>query len=158
MGSFLGFKAHDVGEVEVVPDAATQPGRRVWGLQVHPFEERLYYGVWWETYLGTEVSCNVTSASNEIWSVALDPSTGLPDATTTRLEFLLPDFLGSGRSSPPADIAFSSSGKMLVAERSMQSDSALCSYTHIGYADFDGDPNTSHPVSYSDIITIVDNI
>ncbi len=87
----------------------TQLGRRIWGVQV--YQNRLYYSVWNE-------SSGAPSAteSNEIWSVGLD-GLGMPDATTAQREFAVPDWNATNFSNPTSSIAFSSKGKMLLAER-----------------------------------------
>jgi len=88
-------------------------GERVWGLQVH--NNRLYYGVWQEDF------SNASPAyTNTIWSIAL---TGGNFSGTPVLEISLPPIPGASYnaplSMPPADIAFSQTGCMLVAERGM---------------------------------------
>ncbi|MCA9690426.1 MAG: hypothetical protein KC636_12515, partial [Myxococcales bacterium] len=90
-------------------------GERVWGVQSHA--GRLYYGVWWE-------HTNTVSAqeSNEVWSVAYIDEFGVPDPATAQLEFKLPGINNSNYSNPVADITFTASGSMIVAERTMIGD------------------------------------
>ncbi|MCB9865909.1 MAG: LamG domain-containing protein [Phycisphaerales bacterium] len=90
-------------------------GERVWGLQV--YNNRLYYGVWAEDF--SNVSASVT---NTIWSIAL---VGGSFSGTAVQEIALPPMPGGfsiPMSSPPADIAFSQTGCMLIAERGMSFD------------------------------------
>ncbi len=89
----------------------TQLGRRVWGVAVHPTENRLYYGVWWE---GSSVGANPTE-DNEVWSVALDAS-GNPIAATANREFAHPA-LQPSFSNPAAGLSFSNTNSLLVGER-----------------------------------------
>ncbi len=116
--------------LSVIADIATQGftklGRRVWGVAVH--EGRLYYSVWWED--ARRGGQSVTEA-NEIWSVGITAAgTFVPNSTVR--EFLMPQGpvpSGSGPllhpadsqvipySNPVADIHFSQSGHMFLAER-----------------------------------------
>lgn len=84
----------------------TQAGRRVWGLQV--YQGRLYYGVWNDDYQ--------PGVDQEVWSVQLDPGGDFMPATAKR-EIILPPYPNQQFSNPPSDIAFSNTGRMLVAER-----------------------------------------
>jgi hypothetical protein len=101
----------------------TKRGRRVWGLAVHPGENRLYYGVWWEN----TTAANPTE-SNEVWSVALDPA-GDPIPLTANREFLHPNLFSY--SNPAAGLNFTRAGSLLVAERTVGADhqSRLLEYT-----------------------------
>ncbi len=88
----------------------TQLGRRVWG--VHVYDGRLYYAVYWE-----DQGQQSAAEANEVWSVALNGGGGNPfNAATAQLELSVPVFQGV-YSNPVASIAFSSTGKMLLAER-----------------------------------------
>ncbi len=89
----------------------TQLGRRIWGLEIH--NGRLFYSVWWE-HAGNPSA----TEANEIWSIPLSTFTTGP----AQLEVTLPIYQGN-YSNPVADISFSPTGAMLVAERSMYSDS-----------------------------------
>ena len=92
-------------------DSLTPLGRRVWGVQV--FENRLYYGVWWE-----DKSHPSAIDANEVWSVGLNPVTGEFLPATAQLEVTLPPRAASlNWSQPVASIDFSVSGAMLLAER-----------------------------------------
>ncbi len=91
-------------------------GDRVWGIGVR--ENRVYYGIWVE-----DLGRPDTTAANTVWSVALDSGGDFLPATD-QLEITLPDvFSSGGYSNPVSDITFSSSGAMLLGERSMVSDS-----------------------------------
>ena len=93
------------------PDTMTKLGRRVWGVKV--FEDRLYYGIWWEDNVNPSAAL-----ANEIWSVALDASTGQFLPATAILEASLPPRnVFSNYSLPVASIDFSPAGMMLLAER-----------------------------------------
>lgn len=83
----------------------TPAGRRVWGLQ--PFEGRLYYGVWAESY------------PHQVWSVALDGAGGVVPGSAY-WEAVQP--IGSTIGQPISDIAFSDAGNMFIAERTMNGD------------------------------------
>ena len=91
----------------------TALGRRVWAVQV--YNGRLYYSVW-----GSDSGRQV--APNEIWSVALNAADGrfLPGQTV--LEITPPNFSSGNFSNPVSDIAFSSTGSMLIGERTMNQD------------------------------------
>jgi hypothetical protein len=93
------------------PDTMTALGRRVWGVKA--FQDRLYYGVWWEDKVNPSAAL-----ANEIWSVALDASTGQFLPNTAILEATLPPRnVFSNYSLPVASIDFSPAGMMLLAER-----------------------------------------
>ncbi len=114
-------------------------GRRIWGLD--DFGGRLYYAVWNE-----DMGCHTFSPNfdplrgcldpllveNEIWSVAIDPASGGFVAGSAQLEVSIPGMIdGAGGwpdnevSNPVADIEFTASGKMLLAERSRLEDTGL---------------------------------
>jgi hypothetical protein len=101
------------------PDAATSLfpplGDRVWAVQAH--NNRLYFSVWAED-LGRPSPLN----ANQIWSIALDGSGNFSGAP--QLELLLPPNTGQIYSNPVADIRFTSSGSMLLAERGMSDDTS----------------------------------
>ena len=93
------------------PDTMSPLGRRIWGVQV--FGGRLYYAVWWE-----DKTHPSALDANEIWSVALDSTTGDFIPTSAQLEVSLPPRAGSANwSLPVASIEFTKSGAMLLAER-----------------------------------------
>ena len=116
-----GVDGHNAAALVPIPDdstsSLTQLGRRIWGLQVNEGEDRLYYGVWWET------STDVAGVENEVWSVALDPVTRDPIAASAQLEFQInakPLQWGGTAVNPVADITFDATGTRLVlAQRSM---------------------------------------
>ena len=91
-------------------------GQRPWGIQV--FNGRVYFGNW--TNDGRQDS---NSAKNTIWSIGINPSTGDFAAGAALLEITLDQPLNKignvPYSSPVSDIAFSSGGKLLIAERTM---------------------------------------
>jgi hypothetical protein len=89
------------------PDALTDSGRRVFGLQV--FQNRLYYSVW-------------STVANEIWSVGLDPSGNFITVGPNgpRVEITAPTYPALLHPDlPVTDIAFSQAGNMLIAERAI---------------------------------------
>ncbi len=107
-----------------VPTAFVPLGERTWGVGYH--NGRVYFARWQED-IGRP-----SSASNEIWSIGLNPTTGEFSAATfnsttqayedgEKLEITLPCFQGNW-SNPVSDIAFAADGRMLVAERTMSSD------------------------------------
>ncbi|MCH2142276.1 MAG: hypothetical protein MK077_04685 [Phycisphaerales bacterium] len=96
----------------------TALGDRPWAVEAH--DGRLYYSLWNEDLV------NYTSTSaNEVWSIKLDPAGGFIPGTTM-LEITTTDlYAGQGRSAPIADMRFTQSGSLLLAERSMQGNSSL---------------------------------
>ncbi len=92
----------------------TAAGRRVWGLQV--YNGRLYYSVWNVDYYNSS-----TTTANEIWSVGINPggafNLGPIGSGGPRREITLPTY-APNFSSPVSSIAFSKSGRMILAERS----------------------------------------
>lgn len=84
-------------------------GERIWGIQV--FDCHLYFGTWSEDY-------SFDGEPNSVWSleIAADGSLVGPEA----LQVTLPE--RNGRTFPISDIAFSSGGLMMLAERSMYDD------------------------------------
>jgi len=118
-----------------IPDAPasefTPFGRRVWGVE--EYRGRLYYAVWNEdqgcdptyTYFGAGRGClDVTLVDNEIWSVAIDPTTGGFMLATAQREITLPTlddgpntYPDNRISNPVTDIDFTADGRMLLAER-----------------------------------------
>ncbi|HKR02697.1 MAG TPA: hypothetical protein VJT09_18605, partial [Pyrinomonadaceae bacterium] len=104
---------NDTDNVTLNPSAPfTKRGRRPWAVQV--LYDRLYYSIWWTN------SSQPTGHPNEIWSIGLD-STG-NFIGSARRELVLPSMPSSTPSNPVADISFSPTGKMLLAERTMNSD------------------------------------
>ena len=98
----------------------TALGRRVWGLAA--YQDRLYYAVWWED-VATSADRAKAAESNEIWSIAIGPDGRLLPLDVRR-EILLPPF-STDVSNPVSDISFSSTGRMLLAERTMAGDTGL---------------------------------
>lgn len=89
---------------------------RPWSVEVH--NGRLYYSMW------NEDTVNYTNADfNEIWSIKLDAAGGFIAGTET-LEITIPE-LYQHRSAPVADMRFSKTGTLLLAERSMQGNTSL---------------------------------
>jgi hypothetical protein len=94
----------------------TSFGELLWGIDAYGTDAssvRLYFARW-------NCSLGPSQTQNEIWSVSLDANGNF--SGTEQLEISLPhyyppDFYGS---SPVSDIRFSSVGRMLVAERSME--------------------------------------
>ncbi|MEZ4910429.1 MAG: HYR domain-containing protein [Saprospiraceae bacterium] len=105
-------------------------GQRPWGLGVVDEDGtiKLYYSLW-----NADLRHNVSSNTrvNQIWSVSLDGS-GNPIASTESLELTLPILTGGTTyymSNPVADIAFNTSGEMLLAERGMIDDFGIPYHT-----------------------------
>lgn len=92
------------------PSGFTQVGRRVWGVQV--FNGKLYYSIWGQDNRRQE-------GSNQIWSVGLDSAGRFTGPGM--LEITMP-LISSSFSNPVSDIAFSSTGDMLTAEKTMNRD------------------------------------
>lgn len=80
----------------------TDNRRVVWGLQVCPLDGRLYYAVY-----------NGNSAPCEIWSVGLDPTTGVFLPATAQLDITVPTT--PQYRAPVASLQFSSDGTQLFA-------------------------------------------
>jgi len=90
---------------------------RPWAVEAH--DGRLYYSLW------NEDTVNYSSGDfNEIWSIELDAAGGFVPGTDVS-EIILPGFYQSQYSAPVADMRFSKTGSLLLAERSMQGDSYL---------------------------------
>ena len=87
-------------------------GRRPWAVSVQ--RNRLWYSIW-----SDNIGKN-TGKPNEIWSVALDVN-GDPIGSA-RLEIALPPYAGN-ISNPVSDLRFGPMGTMMLAERSMSSNS-----------------------------------
>ncbi|MGL4599230.1 MAG: gliding motility-associated C-terminal domain-containing protein [Bacteroidia bacterium] len=96
---------------------------RIWGISVYGGDTgttRVYFARWREMLWSP-------SQRNEIWSVALDASGNF--IGTEQLEISVPSIQSSGGgTNPTAQINFSTDGKMLLAERSMSTDSATDSH------------------------------
>ena len=90
-------------------------GKRVWAVKAAG--SRVYYSVW------SRDSGRTGSGPNQIWSVAIDGS-GNFVANSQALELTLPSRPGTNYSNPVADITFDANCCMLVAERSMYSDTS----------------------------------
>ena len=88
-------------------------GRRPWGLVTH--NNTLFMGMW-----NQDIGHSPGAGPNQIWSVALNSTTGAPIPSTMHLEITMPALTGHNFSSPVSDIRFTAVGSMLVAERSMQ--------------------------------------
>mgnify|MGYP006173304277 CR=1 FL=1 len=90
---------------------------RPWAVEAH--DGRLYYSLW------NEDTVNYSSGDfNEIWSIELDAAGGFVPGTDVS-EIILPGFYQAQYSTPVADMRFSKTGSLLLAERSMQGDSYL---------------------------------
>ena len=118
-GTCLSTWDHATGIVsDCAPEAGDLPGaaplgERVWA--VGTFNGRVYYSIWAE-----DSGAQSPLDANEIWSVAYDAA-GEFIGGTEQLEISVP-FYFPEYSNPVADIAFSSSGAMMLAERSMDTD------------------------------------
>lgn len=83
---------------------------RIWGVQVNKDESRLYFGTWKEDRVDS-------SGRNEVYSIILDSNGDF--VGTEFLEITMTIQGGLLRTQPISDIAFSPSGDLAVAERSM---------------------------------------
>lgn len=108
--STFDFYAPDDGAPGITP-----LGERAWGVAV--YANRLYYGVWWADF--NQV---VQPRGNEIRSVGLSEEGEF--LNDDRNEFDVPSLGGIGGIAAISDIAFSTDGRMVIAERSMRSDLA----------------------------------
>ncbi len=109
---------------------------RTWGVAY--FNNRVYFGTWKE-----DTGRPNGAAANEIWSIGL---TGAGEFAATNLgggnfengevmEISIPVLPGGNYSNPVSDIAFSKTGKMLLAERTMATDCGGAFSTNwFGYA------------------------
>lgn len=119
LGTCLSTWDHATGIVsDCAPEAGDAPGaaplgERVWA--VGTFNGRVYYSIWHE-----DNGAQSPIDANEIWSVAYDAA-GEFIGGTEQLEISVPVY-ALEYSNPVADIAFSESGAMMLAERSMQTD------------------------------------
>ena len=121
-GTLVGTYDHGVGD-NGAPGFAPL-GERVWAVAV--YGGRLYYSLWNE-----DIARPNLTGKNEIWSVALDGS-GFPVGLGV-LEISMPEIDAfSNWSNPVAGIGFSDAGLMLVAERSMDSDTSSTAHVSWG--------------------------
>lgn len=89
-------------------------GERLWAIEVHPIEGRLYFGRW-------EEDGGAPGTPNSIWSVDLAADGSFAGAEM--LEVTIPPVSGSCTTThPAADLAFSSAGNMLIGTRGMSTD------------------------------------
>ncbi len=98
-------------------------GERVWAVQAH--QGRLYYSVWGQNKDQFAPTSVVGTTPNRVWSVALTPAGDFVPSSRQQ-EVQTPAHPGNvyapaalAFSSPIADISFSSSCRMLLAERDM---------------------------------------
>lgn len=92
---------------------------RIWGVQVHYQQSRLYYGTW----VNFENFCEDNGMISKLFSVALDATTGDFVAGSERLDLDFAVTTPTSVGHPIADIAFSSDGKaMMVGERAVTGD------------------------------------
>lgn len=105
----------DLGNAGLAPQ-----NELIWGIGV--YGDRVYFGRWREC-----TSHQAIGIQNEVWSIELQ-MTGEFNATINgagdfagndQFEFSLPSYGTTDYSNPVSDIAFSGSGNMLVAERSV---------------------------------------
>lgn len=160
-----GVDGRVAGGLEAIPNigsfgnsSATIKGRRVWGVEIYNpgSGPRLYYSVVWRyngqapqqsdysnpPYNGSGININDEDTNNQIWSVALDPTTGDFLPATARREFTT-TYPGLWQSSatenqdaskwPVSDIAFvGSSGMMVLATRGAQDNGSNDIISHEG--------------------------
>lgn len=94
---------------------AARLGERVWAVQ--NLNDRLYYSLWIE-----DAGQQNASAANQIWSIQIDGA-GEFIAGTEQLELNVPPHSGN-YSNPVSDIAFNERGNMMLAERSMSTNTS----------------------------------
>ncbi|MCU1348777.1 MAG: hypothetical protein JWO56_1807, partial [Acidobacteria bacterium] len=91
-------------------------GARPWGIQV--YNGRVFFAIW-----ANDGRVGTNNANNTIWSIGVNPINGDFAPGQALLEVTLDQPLvkisGAPYSSPVSDIAFSSAGRMLLAERTM---------------------------------------
>ncbi|MCA9260723.1 MAG: hypothetical protein KDA61_16030, partial [Planctomycetales bacterium] len=110
-GATIGVFDHGIADPGDAQVAAL--GERVWAVEVH--NGTLYYSVWVEDRARID-----NARANEIWSIDVSSGT-FAGAATKRLD--VPALPQLTYSNPVSDISFGPTGKMLLNERSMQSDS-----------------------------------
>ncbi len=103
LGSYDPFQAF--GSYANTPGGFAPLGERLWG--VGTFEGRLYFARWNRD--------SISGPANEVWSIALAPF-GVP-VGQPRLEVAVPGNM------PVADIEFAPDGRMLLAQRTMETPS-----------------------------------
>lgn len=145
MNGALAGPLYDHGAADNGVPGFSPLGDRVWAVAVHA--GRLYYSIWVEDEGRPDAN-----RANEIWSVGLD-ATGLPSGAPV-LEISMPVYEDDW-SNPVAGIGFSDEGLMLVAERSM--DSNTTSNAHLSWGSeyvFSGtwNPTANSPLSISSLI------
>ncbi len=127
------YEAFDIFQMDVDSLGYAPLGQLTWGIAYNPFDERLYFGRWMQNGGRLPAPNNCRSCDNEnqteglgpntIHSVPLDENGSLvlndlrTDITLERV-FQLTD-LDTLISNPVSDIAFSTTGKMLITERTM---------------------------------------
>lgn len=111
-------------------DGVAPLGERPWGVAV--YANRVYYGVWWTDFL-----IPVQIRNNEVRSVGLDEHGEF--LNDDRNEFDIQPIPGLAGASAVSDITFSSTGRMIVAERSMMSESSPLAH-HSRVMEYDGVP------------------
>lgn len=99
-------------------DGFAELGERPWGIGY--YSGRVYYGIWWEDLR----RWNQPDRKNEIRSIGVNSSGAFlnDDRHEFELKELLSNSLNGVRTSPVADIAFSTNGRMMLAERTMLGD------------------------------------
>ncbi len=97
-------------------------GELIWGIAYNPIENSVYFGRWVEN-----TSSPSTVMNNQVWSIALDGTGNFTG--TEQLKITMPSLPSRNYSNPVSDIAFSAAGNMLLAERSMWSNTSPLSPT-----------------------------
>lgn len=103
----------DFGAADDPSNTFAPLGDRLWAVEVH--NNRVYFSVWKEDAGNPSVA-----DSNEIWSIALDGTGNFAGAP--QLEVTVPPNPSSSYSNPVADMRFTPTGTMLLAERGMTSE------------------------------------
>lgn len=116
-----GLNAAGLPPIADDPDVTvTATGRRIWGLRINESENRLYYAVWNTTTLTAPLGNEPDPLNdNEIWSVEVDPTTGLFITGSATLEATIPALESFNQmwENPVSDIAFECGTRMVVTQR-----------------------------------------
>ncbi len=115
----------NAGFIPITPNPANGRGQRVWAVEPHG--GRLYYSVWREDFLRVD-----PVRSNEVWSIGLTAGGDFAPGSE-QLEVIPPNYISTGNvptqfSSPVSDITFDPTGCMIVAQRTMASDTSTSAH------------------------------
>ncbi len=93
-------------------EALTQWQRRVLGVGYNMHDDRLYFGTIRKRFEGDPNAVGTNATAQPVYSVAIDPATCLPIASTTTNEF----YITSGDRSPVSDIVFDVNNNLLLSQ------------------------------------------